>query len=120
MSTSLVRFLACATRPPVASFVFAAKGYAVGPCLAHALAQAQHGAQALALAEAFARAAQPLAPAAAPATASEEFDIRLDVVAPQDGSAVLVEVREWTNPTPVFRGGVTGLQRYFDAGFGQC
>ncbi len=119
MSTALVRFLACSTRPPVAAFAFAAQGYAVGPLLARALALAPPGAPAPALADAFAQAAQPLAPAAPPAPAGSEWDLRFDVLAPP-GGAVSVELREWTNDSPVHSGSVAALRRYLDAGFGQC
>ncbi len=121
-TSALVRFLACASRPPVAAFAFAAQGHAVGPLLAQTLTQALPPAPAPALAEAFARAAQPLAPAALPMpAASTEFDLRYDVLAPMDGASPLtVELREWTNESTVFKGGLPALRRYLDAGFGQC
>ena len=118
-STALVRFLACASRPPVAAFTFAAKGFAVGPLLAQALAQAPPGAPPAALADAFARAAQPLAPAAPPSPPGAEYDLRYDVLAPA-GGAVSVELREWTNECAVLKGDLGKLRRFLDAGFGQC
>jgi hypothetical protein len=119
MSTALVRFLACATRPPVAAFAFAARGFAVGPALLSALSQAPPGTPAPALAAAFSRAAQALAPAAAPVPASAEYDFRFDVLT-REGGEVHVELREWTSEATVLSGSVEKLRRHLDAGFGQC